>query len=234
MIKEELPFIKDMFNGIAPTYDLLNRLLSMFQDVYWRKILVHSLPKRKKMMILDVACGTGDVMLEIQKKNNAAFIWGLDFSQTMLSLAQNKITHQSIKPQAMNLIAANALCLPFKPQTLDAITIAFGIRNIQNKQMVLNQFYHVLKPNGSVHILELAIPEHPFLLKCYLLYFKKILPFIGRFLSKNNFAYHYLPDSVLHFPRPTLFMTSIQQAGFRHVSYQPLSFGITNLYIGKK
>ncbi|MDD2388464.1 MAG: bifunctional demethylmenaquinone methyltransferase/2-methoxy-6-polyprenyl-1,4-benzoquinol methylase UbiE [Desulfobacterales bacterium] len=226
----ELPFIKDMFDTIAPTYDFLNRLLSLRQDVYWRKKLVSSLALPDGACVLDVACGTGDVMMEIARQRQNAWVVGVDFASNMLELAGKKI-YPSV---SAGLAAANALHLPFGSRTFDAVTIAFGIRNIGDKLTALQEFYSCLKPGGCLGVLELATPENRLLLSAYLTYFQKILPAIGGFFSRQIKAYRYLPESVVNFPKPAVFAGLMRQAGFMHIRWQPMTMGIVNLYIGYK
>lgn len=229
MDKEELPFVKEMFDTIAPKYDLLNRLLSLRQDVYWRRKMMLQMDIPSDGKLLDAACGTGDVLLEaIRQKGSGIMATGVDFSPKMLTMAKEK-TGPHIR-----LIAGNALFLPFKPETFDAVTIAFGIRNIQDKLAALTAFYNCLKPGGNLLILELATPKQGLLLNAYLVYFEKILPLIGKLFSKHRFAYTYLPDSVMNFPAPDAFARTIESAGFKSVQYQRLTMGITTLFKGVK
>jgi demethylmenaquinone methyltransferase/2-methoxy-6-polyprenyl-1,4-benzoquinol methylase len=230
MNKMELPFIREMFDAISPKYDLLNRLLSLRQDVCWRREMVRAMQISDKGMVLDVACGTGDVALEIvRQKGSGVTIFGADFSPGMLRLAKNKIRHSGI-----HLLVANAFHLPFRAETFDAVTIAFGIRNIADKLSVLKAFHEHLKPGGMLLVLELATPPKGMLLSLYLFYFKKILPMIGWFFSKNLMAYKYLPASVMNFPQAPVFAGLIRAAGFSDVRWRCLTFGIATLYAGRK
>jgi len=231
----ELPFIKDMFESIAPKYDLLNRLLSLRQDVYWRRAMVSEMDIPINATLLDAACGTGDVALEIlRQKGHKVRVFGVDFSPGMLILAKNKIAGKEKISDNIFLTAGDAFYLPFKSETFDAVTIAFGIRNIQDKQTVLKCFYDSLKPGGILLVLELAAPPKGGLLSLYLFYFKKILPLIGCFFSKNLMAYQYLPDSVIHFPKSDIFADMMKSAGFSNVRWKKLTLGIAVLYIGYK
>ncbi|MBW2739485.1 MAG: bifunctional demethylmenaquinone methyltransferase/2-methoxy-6-polyprenyl-1,4-benzoquinol methylase UbiE [Deltaproteobacteria bacterium] len=231
----ELPFIREMFDSIAPRYDLLNRLLSLNQDIYWRRTMVSAIEAPGNGVLLDVACGTGDVAIEILRQNGGtgASIFGVDFSHNMLKSAKNKI--KSI-PDSSNIyfLAGNAFNLPFREETFDAITIAFGIRNICDKLSVLKLFYDSLKSGGMLLVLELATPSKGFLLSLYLFYFKIILPLIGWFLSKNLKAYQYLPASVAKFPDPKSFAAIMRSAGFINVRWKSLTMGIANLHVGYK
>ncbi len=231
----ELPFIKDMFESIAPKYDLLNRLLSLRQDVYWRRAMVSEIDIPKSATVLDAACGTGDVALEIlRQKGPGVRVFGTDFSPGMLILVKEKIAGKERISDNIFPVAGDAFYLPFKAEIFDAVTIAFGIRNIQDKITVLKCFYDTLKPGGMLLVLELAAPPEEGLLSLYLFYFKKILPLIGWFFSKNLKAYQYLPDSVIHFPKPDVFADMMKSAGFSNVRWKKLTLGIAVLYIGYK
>jgi len=233
MENRELPFVREMFDAIAPRYDLLNRLLSLRQDVAWRKKMVAAMAVPRGGRVLDVACGTGDVVMEIRRqKGKQITVAGIDFSPGMLELAREKIWRPG--DTGISLMAGNALALPFRPASFDAVTIAFGIRNIQDKAGVLRAFCNVLAPGGMLLVLELATPGPPRLRDAYLAYFQKVLPLVGRFFSRHNFAYSYLPESVARFPEPAAFMAMMQAAGFTKVCCRRLTLGIASLFVGVK
>ncbi|MDI6687182.1 MAG: bifunctional demethylmenaquinone methyltransferase/2-methoxy-6-polyprenyl-1,4-benzoquinol methylase UbiE [Desulfobacterales bacterium] len=234
MKKVEIPFIKEMFDQIAPRYDLLNRLLSCRQDVYWRRMMVSEINVPAGGLLLDVACGTGDVAIEIiRQKGSSVKVCGIDFSTSMLMLARNKIRdiHDGSN---IHLLSGNALNLPFKEETFDALTIAFGIRNIVDKLSALQVFYRTLTTGGMLLVLELAFPKKGLLPAFYHFYFKKILPLIGALFSKNLMAYQYLPCSVESFPDPYSFAATMRKAGFQGVRWKKLALGIAILYVGYK
>ena len=234
MRDKELPFIQNMFDAIAPKYDLLNRLLSLRQDVAWRRQLVKALCPKENDFILDVACGTGDVAVAICRDQTASLkVVGIDFAPKMLINAKKKIEIVN-KFKTISLIAANALYLPFKQSAFNAVTMAFGIRNIVDKQFVLQNFYDILSAGGRLLILELTTPPKGPLRWAYLGYFQKILPLIGAFFSKDNQAYRYLPDSVLKFPSNRKFAHMMTAVGFRQVRWKSLTFGIATLFVGYK
>ena len=233
MENRELPFVREMFDAIAPRYDLLNRLLSLRQDVGWRKKMVAAMMVPEDGRVLDVACGTGDVMLEIlRQKGPRVKVTGVDFSPGMLDLARKKVVQHG--RSGISLLAGNALLLPFRPATFHAVTIAFGIRNIQDKFGTLKAFYDILEPGGMLMVLELATPGSPRMRDAYLAYFQKVLPLIGRFFSRHGFAYSYLPESVSRFPSPEVFSNIMKSAGFSAVSCRRLTLGIANLFVGTK
>ena len=234
MNRNELDFVREMFDRIAPHYDFLNRLLSLRQDVYWRKTLVAALDLVPGCRVLDAACGTGDVGIEILRQHGGGVkVVGIDFAPEMLRLASPKVRNIVPKP-SIHLAAANAFDLPFNSKQFDAVTMAFGIRNIQDKSAVLRRFREQLKPGGRLAILELGTPTHRWARRAYLSYFTRLLPAIGRLFSKHNFAYSYLPDSVSRFPAPDEFAALMRGAGFQQVRYLPMTFGITVLFVGEK
>ena len=234
MNRSELGFVRDMFDRIAPRYDFLNRLLSLRQDVYWRRALVASLALRPGACILDAACGTADVGVEIVcQTRGAAKVVGIDFAPGMLHLARPKIQRPDA-PASIFVAAADAFHLPFRPGGFDAVTMAFGIRNIQDKETVLRNFLEQLKPGGRLAILELGTPSRGVARQAYLFYFNRLLPFIGRFFSSHSFAYSYLPQSVARFPAAARFAAMMRHAGFRNVRYRKLTLGITVLFVGEK
>jgi demethylmenaquinone methyltransferase/2-methoxy-6-polyprenyl-1,4-benzoquinol methylase len=233
MHNRELPFVREMFDAIAPRYDLLNRLLSLRQDVGWRKKMVAAMAVPENGRVLDVACGTGDVMVEIRRRKGPRVrVSGIDFSPGMLGLAKEKI--RTSGGSGLFLSAGNALALPHEPATFHAVTIAFGIRNIQDKAGALRAFYDVLVPGGMVLVLELATPGSTRMRDAYLAYFRKVLPLVGRLFSRHRFAYSYLPESVSRFPAPDVFSGMMKSAGFTSVSRLRLTLGTANLFVGVK
>ena len=235
MKNKELPFIKDMFDKIAPRYDFLNRTLSLHRDVYWRRETIASLKlsTKKQPHLLDVACGTGDVSIEaVSQLGKKIIVTGVDFSENMLQLANKKIKKANIN--TITFMAGNALSLPFDDTMFDAVTIAFGIRNIADRKKALTEFLRCLKPGGVLGILELSTPENRFFKSLYMFYFLKVLPFIGGLFSKNLAAYQYLPDSVINFPDAETFTDQIESSGFCDVTYKKMTLGIVTLYTGVK
>ncbi len=222
--------IRDMFSAIAPRYDFLNRLLSLGIDRGWRRTLTRMALKNDTAAILDVACGTGDVSLVLRRQAPAARIVGLDFSQAMLDLAAVKIENESAE---IELVAASAEKLPFPKTDFDLVTIAFGIRNVVDKQKALREFYRVLQPQGRLAVLEFSQPDSTWLKVLYNFYFFKILPLIGGFFAKRS-AYKYLPESVAKFPSRDEFVTWLKEAGFADCRYHSLTFGIATLYLAEK
>ncbi len=224
--------IQAMFSGIAGRYDFLNRLLSMGIDTYWRKRCIKSLKRRLEQRgpLLDLAAGTGDLALALERETGPGYpIIAADFSHAMLRLLKKKKGSKD----RIAIVTADGLSLPFRSASFAGATIGFGIRNFTNRPVALSELFRVLKPGGTLAILEFSIPRNVFLRAGYLFYFEKILPFIGGLFSKRS-AYAYLPESVREFPPPETFADTIRNAGFSPVSFSSLTGGIAILYLAKK
>ncbi len=222
--------IRAMFDDIAPTYDFLNHFLSGGIDIYWRWQTVRSLKAELTLSdapkILDVATGTGDLAVMLSRIPNAQVV-GIDLSEEMLKHARRK------KP-TIRFELGEAESLKFPNETFDAVTAGFGVRNFENLQKGLNEFYRVLKPNGVAAILEPMIPRNGIVKNIYQWYFKNALPKIASLFTKSDFAYDYLPRSVAAFPQGEEFLTYLKRAGFREAYYNTMTFETAILYIAKK
>ncbi len=232
-MNEELDFVKEMFDKIAPRYDFLNRLLSLRQDTLWRKEMVKAAKLGQNVRVLDVACGTCDVGLEVSSQlRGQTQIMGLDFSLGMLALGKKKLKAQENK--TIELVNGDALNLPVKKNYFDGVCIAFGIRNIMNRYGAIQEFHRALKPGGRLVVLELTTPEKGLFREIYLGYFQKILPLVGSLFSKHANAYTYLPESVLKFPTAVSFARLMKNAGFDNIRFKQMTFGIVTLFVGTK
>lgn len=225
--------VKKMFDNIAKDYDKLNHVLSLNIDKVWRKKAVCELADvARPLNVLDVACGTGDFIIEIAKKvAQGSRVMGVDISEGMIAVGMEKLAKLGIDAV---LEVADCEALPYDDNTFDRISVGFGVRNFEHLELGLREMYRVLTPGGKLVILELSVPSNAFIRWCYKLYFLKILPFIGGLVSGNRSAYEYLPASVLRFPAPDKFMDILKAAGFDIVEHTALSFGICRMYIGKK
>lgn len=205
----------------------------MRQDTVWRTQMVKAAKLKPGCKVLDVACGTCDVALEVDHQlKSETQVTGLDFSYGMLHLGKRKLFKKN--SDNITLVNGDALSLPFNSNMFDGVFIAFGIRNIMNRKLAIDSFFKVLKPGGRLAVLELTTPEKGLLRSLYLLYFQKILPLIGSFFSKDNKAYSYLPDSVLKFPTAKEFSQIMKQSGFQTIRFKQMTFGIVTLFIGTK
>ena len=223
--------VEDMFDNIAPKYDLLNHVLSMKIDVLWRNTLVKWMSKDAPKLVLDVATGTGDLAIAVQKGTGAEII-GLDLSQQMLNVGIEKIKKIQLT-EKISMVKGDAENLPFEDNKFDAVSVAFGVRNFENLEKGLVELRRVVKENASVYILEFSKVEG-FLAPFYMFYFKNILPQIGKLVSKDNRAYTYLPDSVNAFPYGEKMKSILVSTGFKKVEYKKLSLVIATIYKATK
>jgi len=223
-----------MFNRIAHRYDLLNRLLSLRQDVAWRNKLARFLPNREKLTVLDVATGTGDVLLSLEKKSNKiSRTIGIDMADRMLDIGRSKIEKRGLQDK-IKLQTGDATDIKFDEGSFDVATISFGIRNVNNLDIAIQNLFRILKHKGRVLILEFSLPGNFILKQLYLFYFRYILPGIGSVISGDGYAYNYLNQSVETFPYGEEFCNILRKNGFKNVHFHPLTFGIASIYWGDK
>ncbi len=222
--------IISMFNRISPTYDKVNRILSFGCDIPWRKKLIRQIPAHCSD-ILDVATGTGDILIEAQKKRNFRKCIGLDPAENMLEIARIKARSAG---KEIDFVLGNALHLPFDTESFDAVTIGFGIRNVRDPLKGLKEFYRVLREKGRLLILEFSLPKNIVIKKGYLFYLRHFLPKIGAAVSEDSVAYTYLNKTIETFPSGKEFLQLMETAGFRTFRAIPLTFGVVTLYLGEK
>lgn len=226
--------IAGMFDAIAGRYDLLNTVLSAGLDRYWRRRAIATLNLTGRERLLDVCTGTADVALGAARKTGgAARVIGVDFSGAMLTHGLGKVRQADLSSR-VKLIRGDAMNLPVASASVDAATIAFGIRNVQEPAVACQELSRVLKPGGRLAILEFGLPVIPAVRPLYLWYFHHVLPRIGRAVSRNTSAYTYLPESVGSFQFGDQFARMLTAAGFSQVRSRPLAFGIVYLYTGRK
>lgn len=223
--------VHKMFDRISNRYDLLNRLLSMRRDVAWRKKVVSMLPDRENPEILDLATGTGDLLLAFCKyRSDIKSGLGIDLSQGMLEIARKKTADNP----KLSLLRGDAVDLPLDADSYDAVSIAFGIRNVLDVPKALSEMYRVLKPGGKALILEFSLPRNKIIKALYLFYFRKILPAVGSVISGDSYAYRYLNQTVESFPYGEAFCKLMNDTGFKEVRDNRLSMGIASIYEGTK
>jgi demethylmenaquinone methyltransferase/2-methoxy-6-polyprenyl-1,4-benzoquinol methylase len=210
------------FDEIARDYDRMNHLMTAGLDRCWRKCAVQGLHGK----VLDVACGTGDMVVELLRTRHAASlqVTGVDLSEEMLAIAKRKA------PQAEYRLA-DAEHLPFGDASFDAVTCAFGVRNFVHLEQGLGEMVRVLKPGGRMAILELATPDNPFIRFFYNIYTRRIIPWLGSRIAGNREAYTYLPSSIERFPKGAAMVDKLKAAGGRTVEHRKLTFGVCRLYI---
>lgn len=226
--EEAARWVQRMFADVAPRYDLLNHVLSFNIDRSWRRALKRALQpvlERKEAKILDLCCGTGDVLIDLQQ-GSATSILGADFCHPMLVAAHRKTSGRA------PLFEADAMQLPLADASLDAISIAFGFRNLANYEAGLRELSRVLKPNGMLAILEFSHPPGLLMKALYGFYSSVILPAVGTIVSGNRTAYTYLPESIRKFPNADALQSMMDANGFNSTRYQLLASGIAALHIG--
>src|SRR5580692_3200591 len=228
--------VREMFTRIAPRYDLLNHLLSGQMDKRWRARTareLHPILERADAQVLDLCCGTGDLAFSLARNNKAKII-GADFSHTMLVRARAKAVAEANGSAPVPFFEADALRLPFADASFDLVTTAFGFRNLANYEAGLREIMRVLKPGGTVAILEFTEPPAGLLGDLYRWYFRNVLPRIGSLLSGDRAAYSYLPASVSRFFRPAELASLITAVGYRSVEYRVWTFGTVALHTAIK
>lgn len=223
-----------MFDGIAPRYDFLNHLLSAGIDRRWRRRAIRSLALTGRERVLDLCTGTGDLAIAARtSRPPAARVIGIDFAGAMLGVGRAKISRQGLGA-SVALVCGDATAVPLASESVNRVTMAFGIRNVENTAAGCGEIHRVLAPGGRFAILEFGVPATPVVRGAYLWYFNHILPRIGRLISGDDGAYEYLPASVGAFSAPDELVKLLRQAGLQDVSASPLSFGIVYLYTGTR
>ncbi len=223
--------VERMFDSISPKYDLLNRLCSLGTDQGWRRKVIRNLGKESVDRLLDVATGTAD--LAIMGAKVAKQITGADISSGMLSVGRVKVQKADLADR-ITLVQADAAELPFPDASFDAITVAFGVRNFEDLQRGIAGMARVLRPGGRLIVLEFSKPQRTPFKQLFRFYFHRVMPIIGRMVSKDNAAYSYLPESVDAFPQGKAFEDILRQQGLREVRSTLLTFGVATLYTARK
>ncbi len=223
--------VTHMFNRISGSYDLLNRMLSLGIDVRWRNVLVKKLKAHHPAKILDVATGTADLAIAIARSVPDAHVTGLDIAEEMLLIGRKKTELQGLSSR-VTLEVGDAENLPYPDGTFDAITVAFGVRNFEDLERGIAEMNRVLRPGGHLYVLEFSQPKGWLFRPIFQLYFKYLLPLIGRLTSKDARAYHYLFESVQAFPEGETFVELMRKQGFGQTSWTSLTFGTCSIYEG--
>lgn len=221
-----------MFDRIAKRYDLLNRVLSLGIDQSWRKKAVRTLKEINPQRILDVATGTGDFALALNKLNPKAII-GVDISEGMMNVGREKIAAKGLS-DVISFEYGDSEQLQFDTDSFDAVTCAYGVRNFENLEAGLKEMCRVMRPSGRLAILEFSKPRSFPFKNIYNFYFTRLLPVMGEKVSKDSSAYQYLPASVQAFPDGADFCAILERCGFKDVKARPLTMGITTLYTASK
>lgn len=226
--------VEQMFDNIAPTYDRLNHILSFNIDKLWRRRVVRILRKSNPDMVMDMATGTGDLAIAMARRIKDVHILGIDLSEEMLAVACQKIESEGVSDR-IEVKKGDAENLTFvDSETMDAATVAFGVRNFENLEKGLAEIYRTLRTGGKLIVLEFSIPRNPLVRWVYAQYSHRLLPRIGAMLSKDRQAYDYLPDSVEEFPSPERFAEILRGIGFSDIKARSQSFGIAHIYEATK
>lgn len=224
--------VTTMFDAIAPRYDFLNQLLSLGIHKGWRKRSINLLKEQKPRTILDIATGTADFAIEAMRLHPEK-VTGVDISQGMLQLGKEKVAKLGLQHK-IELLVADSESLPFADNSFDAITVGFGVRNFEHLEKGIRDMHRVLKPGGTMVILEFSKPRHFPVKQLYKIYFRYITPLIGKLFSKDNSAYNYLPESVNAFPDGNDFLNVLTKIGLKDAKAITLSCGIASIYVSKK
>lgn len=235
MIMPKREKVRQMFDDIATDYDALNHIMSLNVDRSWRRRALKEIiiPDRSQK-IMDLACGTGDFSIAIAgAMSQDSHVTGVDISEGMLAVMKRKVEDAGLTDR-IDITVGSGEELPFPENSFDAVTIAFGIRNFEDREQGLREILRVLKPDGRIIILELSEPSNPVIRWVYNLYFTRIMPVIGRKVSGNSAAYHYLPASVISFPKKQEWMQTMTNCGFGEVRHKAFSLGICRMYTGRK
>ncbi|MBE6203330.1 MAG: bifunctional demethylmenaquinone methyltransferase/2-methoxy-6-polyprenyl-1,4-benzoquinol methylase UbiE [Rikenellaceae bacterium] len=226
--------VEEMFDNIAPTYDKLNHIMSLNIDRLWRRRVMRIVRRSKATKIMDVATGTGDLAIAMAKRVDRTQILGIDLSEEMLAVARQKIQKQGLEERIM-LEKGDAEDLHMVADgSIDAVTVAFGVRNFENIERGLREMWRTLKEGGQLVVLEFSTPKNKFIRWIYAQYSHRLIPRIGSLISKDKRAYVYLPESVDEFPSPERFTEMLQKAGFKSIKRRSQSFGIAYIYVATK
>ena len=231
--RQAAAWVRGMFGSIAARYDLLNHLLSFNLDRLWRAHLIRRVApilNNKTAMILDLCCGTGDVMLALEQRRGSPVI-GADFCHPMLVEARKKVAHRTFRSPVFE---GDAMQLPMRDASLDLITVAFGFRNLANYETGLTELLRVLKPGGKLAILEFSTPRSKFFAALYNFFSATLLPRVGAMISGSKDAYAYLPQSIRKFPDAPTLAAKMQTAGFAAVEFETMTVGAVALHLGQK
>ena len=229
--KDKKEFVQTMFDKISFKYDFFNHLATFYIDKYWRYQFIRKLNITDDMNILDIATGTGDVIIKICSKNKNIKGIGFDCSQNMLDIAKNKSKIKKI--HNIEYVHGYAESLPFKDNSIDIITISFGMRNFNDYEDALKEINRILKPNGTLAILEFCRPKNSLFQTLFSFYFNKIIPIIGKLLTGEK-VFDYLPESVNNFFSKAELSKKIEEFGFRNTCTKNLTFGICSIITGIK
>ncbi len=225
--------VREMFDSIAPVYDFMNRAMTFGIDKLWRRKAVKMLQRRGVKALLDVATGTGDFAMLLCRKLRPQRIVGIDLSENMLSLAQQKAQRAGLG-NIIEFAKGDCLALNFADSEFDAVTVAYGVRNFEHLEQGYKEMHRVLRPGGSLCVIELSTPRNPLIFSLYKFYTTRLIPLLGRSISKDARAYSYLPESIAAVPQGNDMLEIMRRAGFSDCTFHAMTFGVCTIYMGKK
>lgn len=221
--------VEEMFDNIAPAYDFMNRAMTLGIDRLWRRRVVGYVAACAPGKVLDVATGTGDLAIAIARKSPQAAVSAVDLSEGMLAVARRKVADASLQERIL-LSQGDCMSLPFADGEFDVVTAAFGVRNFEDLERGFAEMARVLRPGGRMLALELTVPMSPLIRPLYNLYTRRVIPMIGRMVSKDQRAYSYLPESIAAMPQGDRMLQLIKGSGFSSATREPLTLGVSTVY----
>lgn len=225
--------VREMFNSIAPAYDVMNRMMTLGIDTIWRRKAVDMVGKYNPRRVLDVATGTGDLAFLIDKRLRPEQLLGIDLSEGMLAIAREKALQKGVADR-LSFAVEDCLSLSLPDNSYDAITVAYGVRNFENLKQGFAEMYRVLAPGGVLCVIELSTPEHFPMRQLYKFYTYTIIPLVGRIVSRDKQAYSYLPRSVAAVAQGEEMLEIFRSVGFKNCRLRRLTFGACTIYMGEK
>lgn len=227
--------VGEMFDAIAPSYDFMNNMMTGGLHIHWRnkalKMAGSRLPDGGPKMVLDVACGTGDVSFRLHELFPKAHITGLDLSPGMLKIAKMKLAEMNLAAQKhITFLEGDSLKMPFPNETFDMVTVAYGVRNFERLEEGYREMYRVMKPDGVICVIELSEPSNTPVKRIYRMYSRHVIPVVGRMVSHDTRAYSYLPESIAACPQREDMTEMMERVGFREARYRSLTFGVITIY----
>ena len=225
--------VRQMFDAIAPAYDFMNRAMTLGIDIWWRQLAVKRLKRLKPATILDVATGTGDFAIQLNNALQPQHITGIDLSEGMLAEARRKIKKKGLE-DVITFKQDDCMALHMDDATVDAVTVAFGVRNFENLQQGYQEMARVLKPGGMLCVLELSTPTNPLIRWFYDLYTLHIIPWLGSLKSGEKSAYRYLPESIAAVPQGDDMLQLMRNAGLKNATFKRLTLGVCTIYTAVK
>lgn len=225
--------VRDMFDSIAPAYDFMNRAMSFGIDKWWRSLAVKMIARTTPRQILDVATGTADLAIKLATELHPEHVTGIDLSEGMIELGKQKVAARGLSDK-ISLMTADCLSLPFADNTFDCVTVAYGVRNFEHLDRGYAEMFRVLRPGGTICVIELSTPRSALVKPFYRLYTRTLIPAAGRLISKDTRAYSYLPESIAAVPQGQRMLALMEEAGFSNCRCRSLTFGTCSIYTATK